>query len=67
MKTQLEDYVSSFIKAGLKIELIKDNNKQVLFIYHEDYFGGCVKSKMVFDLKGNDIKDYKEPYSLNTI
>jgi len=67
MKTQLEDYVSSFIKAGLKIELKKDNDKQVLIIHHEDYFGGFVKSKMIFDLKGNDIKDYKEPYSLNTI
>ena len=65
--TQLEDYINCFTKANLKTELIKKDNQQILFIYHEDYFGGFVKSNMVFDLEGRDIKDYEKTYSLNTI
>ena len=67
METQLEHYISSFKKFNLKTELIKSNDKQVLFIYHEDYFGNLIKTNMVFDFEGNDIKNYNEAYSITTI
>jgi len=67
MKTQLKDYIDCFTKQNVKTELIKKDNKQILFIYHEDFFGNLIKSKMIFDLKGKDIKNYNEAYSIETI
>lgn len=67
MKTQLEDSIFYFTKFNLKTELIKKDKEQILFIYHEDFFGNLIKSKMIFDLKGNDIKNYNEAYSINII
>jgi hypothetical protein len=65
--TQLQEYIDGFTKANLRTELIQLGDRQVLTIYHEDYFGNNIKSKMTFDLEGKDAKNYKEPYSIKTI